>query len=198
MDSAGVRDKPTMRRRVTRRLWLGGAAFTAILRLLSPEPAGAWDRGDVRSFATVPEFAPSGTAAACPNGAKTCTSDVEGVAVAPDGTVYSASYGFNNNGALGGYGELFSFTPSGQALAHFPVVGSSPHLIGLEYQQSSRCVLIADLGKGVVWKVDPRTHDTSLFMRAPTIMAGKSPGLNALTFDKSGNVYVSDSFQGVI
>ena len=35
-------------------------------------------------------------------------------------------------------------------------------------------------------------------MQAPTITAGKSPGLNALTFDKSGNVYVSDSFQGVI
>jgi sugar lactone lactonase YvrE len=68
----------------------------------------------------------------------------------------------------------------------------------LEYQQSSESVLIADLGKGVVWKVNPKTHTTSMFMEAPTIMTGKSPGLNALTFDKSGNVYVSDSFQGVI
>jgi sugar lactone lactonase YvrE len=59
-------------------------------------------------------------------------------------------------------------------------------------------VLIADLGKGVVWKVDPKAQTTSMFMQAPTIIAGKSPGLNALTFDKSGNVYVSDSFQGVI
>jgi sugar lactone lactonase YvrE len=59
-------------------------------------------------------------------------------------------------------------------------------------------MLIADLGKGVVWKVDPETQTTSMFMQAPTIITGKSPGLNALTFDKSGNVYVSDSFQGVI
>src|SRR6266853_1234987 len=177
-----------------RRLWLGGAAFSAILGLLSPGPAEAWDRGDVDNFATIPIFAPSGPGAACPNGAKSCTSDVEGVAVAPDGTVYAASYGFNSDGALGGYGELFVFAPNGQLLADFPVVGSSPHLIGLEYQQSSESVLFADLGKGVVWKVDPKTQTTSMFMQAPTIIAGKSPGLNALTFDKSGNVYVSARF----
>ena len=181
-----------------RRRWLGGAAFSAILGLLSPGPAEAWDRGDVHNFATIPTFAPSGPGAACPNEAKSCTSDVEGVAVAPDGTVYSASYGYNRDGALGGYGELFVFAPNGQLLTDFPVIGSSPHLIGLEYQKSSKSVLIADLGKGVVWKVDPETQTTSMFMQAPTIITGKSPGLNALTFDKSGNVYVSDSFQGVV
>ena len=181
-----------------RRIWLGGAAFSATLGLLSPGPAEAWVRGDVQNFATIPTFAPSGPGAACPNEAKSCTSDVEGVAVGPDGTVYSASYGYNRDGALGGYGELFVFAPNGQLVTDFPVIGSSSHLIGLEYQQSSKSVLIADLGKGVVWKVDPGTHTTSMFMRAPTIITGKSPGLNALTFDKSGNVYVSDSFQGVI
>src|ERR1700694_4076191 len=181
-----------------RRLWPGGAALSVILGLLSPGTAEAWDRGDVQNFATIPTFAPSGPGAACPKEAKSCTSDVEGVTVAPDGTVYSASYGFNRDGALGGYGELFVFAPNGQLLADFPVVGWSPHLIGLEYPQSSEGVFSADLGKGVVWKVDPKSQTTSMFMQAPTIIPGKSPGLNALTFDKSGNVYVSDSFQGVI
>jgi streptogramin lyase len=180
------------------RLWHGGAAFGAILGLLSPAPAAAWDRGDVDNFATIPAFSPTGPGAACPNGATSCTSDIEGVAVAPDGTVYSPSFGFNSDGALGGNGELFVFAPNGKLLSDFPVAGSSPHLIGLVYQQSSKSVLIADLGKGVVWKVDPKAQTTSMFMQAPTIIAGKSPGLNALTFDKSGNVYVSDSFQGVI
>jgi sugar lactone lactonase YvrE len=188
----------TTGRRIMRPLWLSGAAFSVILGLISPGPAGAWDRGEVNNFATIPAFAPSGPGAACPNGAQSCTSDVEGVAVAPDGTVYAASYGFNSDGAVGGHGELFAFAPNGQLLTHFPVIGSSPHLIGLEYQQSSESVLIADLGKGVVWKVNPKTQTTSIFMQAPTIIAGKSPGLNALTFDRSGNVYVSDSFQGVI
>jgi sugar lactone lactonase YvrE len=181
-----------------RRLWLGGAALSATLGLLSTGPAEAWDRGDVHNFAMIPTFAPSGPGAACPNKAKSCTSDIEGVAVAPDGTVYSPSYGYNRDGTLGGYGELFVFAPNGQLLTDFPVIGSSPHLIGLEYQQSSKSLLVADLGKPLVWKVDPETHTTSMFMQAPTIIPGKSPGLNALTFDKSGNVYVSDSFQGVI
>src|ERR1700731_4030547 len=75
----------------------------------------------------------------------------------------------NGDGALGGYGELFVFAPNGELSTHFPVVGSSPHLIGLEYQKSSKSVLIADLGKGVVWKVDPETQTTSMFMQAPTI-----------------------------
>src|SRR5580698_7161826 len=129
-----------------RLLWLGGAALSATLCLLSPAPAEAWDRGDVHNFATIPTFAPSGPGAACPNKANSCTSDVEGVAVAPDGTVYSASYGYNRDGALSGYGELFVFAPNGQISSHFPVIGSSPHLIGLEYQRTSNSVLIADLG----------------------------------------------------
>jgi hypothetical protein len=126
------------RRYITRWLWLGGASFSAILGLLSSGPAEAWDRGDVHNFVTIPTFAPSGPGADCPNEAKSCTSDVEGVAVAPDGTVYSASYGYNRDGTLGGYGELFVFAPNGQLLTDFPVIGSSPHLIGLEYQQSSK------------------------------------------------------------
>jgi hypothetical protein len=41
--------------------------------------------------------------------------------VAPDGTVYSRSFGFNTDGALGGNGELFAFAPNGKLLSHFPV-----------------------------------------------------------------------------
>jgi len=178
------------------RFWQGGAAFGAVLGLLTTLPAQAWDRGDVDNFATIPAFTPSGPGGACPTGAKSCTSDIEGVAVGPDGTVYSPSFGFNRSGALSGYGELFVFAPNGHLVKHFPVTGSSPHLIGLVYQQSSKNLLIADLGTGIVWKVDPVSQSTSIFMTAPTITT--APGLNALTFDKAGNVYVSDSFQGVI
>src|SRR5260370_32010092 len=99
------------RRHIMRRLWLGGASFSALLGSLSPGPAEAWDRGDVDNFAAIPTFAPSGPGAACPNGAKSCTSDVEGVAVAPAGTVYSASYGFNSHRALGAASALPAFPP---------------------------------------------------------------------------------------
>jgi len=170
------------------------AALGIVLAGLATAPASAWDRGEFENFATIPSFTPTG--GACPDNATSCTSDIEGVAVGPDGTVYTPSFGFNSNGALSGNGELFVFAPDGQLVEHFPVAGSTPHLIGLVYQSSSKSVLIADLGSGKVWKVDPKARTTTLFMTAPT--ATTAPGLNALTIDRAGNVYVSDSFQGII
>jgi hypothetical protein len=145
----------------------GCAVLGLVLTGVLSAPAAAWDRGEVGNLGTIPVFTPSGPGAACPGGTKSCTSDIEGVAVGPDGTVYTPSFGFNSQGALGGYGELFVFAPSGELVRHFPVTGSSPHLIGMVYQGTSNSVLIADLGSGNVWKVDPRTQVTSLFMAAP-------------------------------
>jgi len=56
-------------------------------------------------------------------------------------------------------------------------------------------LLICDLAQGIVWQANPATGKATVFM--DTGLGGGS-GLNALTFDKVGNVYVSDSFQGVI
>ena len=173
-----------------RRYRLGMVGFAALL--MTAPPAGAWDRGPVQTFAVLPAFAPQN--GACPDGAPTCVSDVEGVAVAPDGTIYAPSFGFNKAGTLSGNSELFVISPNGKVTSHFPVAGSSPHLIGGIFQPSSQSVLIPDLDLGVVWKVNPQTRTSSTFL---TVTA-KGPGLNAMTFDKAGNVYVSDSFQGVI
>jgi sugar lactone lactonase YvrE len=68
-------------------------------------------------------------------------------------------------------------------------------LLGLVYQSSSKTLLICDLAQGIVWQANPATGKATVFMN--TGLSGAS-GLNALTFDKAGNVYVSDSFQGVI
>jgi sugar lactone lactonase YvrE len=169
------------------------AIFAIALGALPAIPTWAWDRGEVKTFANIPSFAPVGPGASCPGGGTTCTSDIEGIAVGPDGFVYTASFGFNSNGALGGYGEFFVFAPDGRMIADFPVTGSSPHLIGMIYQ-NPHSVLVADLGNGKVWRVDPPRRQTTEFMQAPTITT--APGLNALAIDKA--VYVSDSFQGAI
>ncbi len=178
---------------------IGLYSAVLVFLLFAPEAAHAWHRGAVETFATLPAFAPSG--GACPGGAVTCTSDIEGVAVAPDGTLYAPSFGFNGKGALSGEGELFVIAPNGKVIRHFPLAGSSPHLIGGIYQASSGSVLIPDLiphsGNGIVWKVDPQTETTSVFMSVP-MLASTPPGLNAMAFDVAGNVYVSDSFQGAI
>ena len=155
-----------------RRLWPVTAFFAAVLALVAGTSAQAWDRGPVKDFATIPVLTSMTPGPSCPNNAPSCTSDIEGVAVGPDGTVYSASFGFNSDGALGGNGVLFVFAPNGKLLRQFPVLGSSPHLIGMVFQQSSGRVLIADLGLGIVWSVDPVSGATSKFMQAPSILAG--------------------------
>jgi hypothetical protein len=63
---------------------------------------------------------------------------------------------------------------------------------------------VLDFGAGKVLRVNPLTGASSVFAdiggqcaSTPGLCPG-SPGLNALTFDGLGNVYISDSFQGII
>jgi sugar lactone lactonase YvrE len=174
---------------------LAAASLGIALASFALAPAEAWDRGKVRNFATIPTFIPSGQGAACPDKSTSCTSDIEGIAVGPDGTVYTSSFGFNAAGALTGNGQFFAFDRHGRLTASIAVPGSSPHLIGMIYQ-NAHSVLIADLGNGTVWKVDPTSSAVTMFAQVPAVTT--APGLNALAIDKAGNVYVSDSFQGAI
>ena len=160
-----------------------------VLLLGAPGTALAWHRGHVEIFAVVPDMPGN-----VPVG-------IEGLAVGPDGTVYTPSAGFNSEGAVSGPPHLFSFKPNGELLNNVALVSPSAvpqpsrALLGLVYQSSSKTLLIADLFQGIVWQANPTTGKTTVFMN--TGLGGDS-GLNALTFDKAGNVYVSDSFQGVI
>src|SRR5215469_3887453 len=160
-----------------------------LLPMCSIAPALAWDRGETGIFAVVPYL----------NG--TVPVSIEGLTVGPDGTVYTPSFGFNAEGAVPGPPHLFSFRPDGTLLYDKALVNPapasqpSPHLLGLVYQSSSRTLLICDLAQGIVWQADPATGKATVFMNTGL---GGSSGLNALTFDRAGNVYVSDSFQGVI
>ena len=166
-----------------------GKAVAALLLIGGIMPAGAWDRGDTEIFAVVP-YLPGNVPVS-----------IEGLTVGPDGTVYTPSFGFNSEGEVKQPPHLFSFRPNGpliydKALVNpAPAPQPSPHLLGLVYQSSSKTLLICDLAQGIVWQANPATGKATVFM--DTGLGGGS-GLNALTFDKAGNVYVSDSFQGVI
>jgi sugar lactone lactonase YvrE len=139
--------------------------------------ATAWDRGDVDVFATLPAGA----------------TGPEGLTVAPDGKVYVTTFGFNAQGDQLGHGKLYVFNDDGKLLRQVNVANSSEHLLGLAFHPHTHALLIIDFGGGKVLNVDPQTGNSSVFMT----VTGSS-GLNALTFDNSGNVYVSDSFQGII
>ena len=164
-----------------------GTSLAALLLTGGIMPAGAWDRGDTEIFAILPDL-PGGPVPS------------EGLTVGPDGTVYTPSFGINSQGAVPGPPHLFSFKPNGQLLYDVALVnpaGPQPStlLLGLVFQKSSQTLLICDLSNGIVWQANPKTGKATVFMNTGQ---GSNSGLNALTFDKAGNVYVSDSFLGVI
>jgi sugar lactone lactonase YvrE len=165
---------------------IGSVAAAALVVAMSSAPVSAWDRGKVETFAILPEG----------------STGPEGLTVGLDGNIYVTTFGFNAVGAVSGPGQLFVFAPNGTLLRHVAVSGSTSHLLGLAFNPKTHDLIVLDFGAGLATgtakalKVNPITGASTLFSAIPTMFG--TPGINALTFDTDGNVYISDSFQGVI
>jgi len=150
-----------------------------VLFLLSllPLPAEAFIRSPATTFATLP------AGAAHP----------EGMTVDAAGNVYVTLF------AVGATppGQLIVFDSSGRLLRQVTVVNSSNLLLGLAFHPNTGQLLIIDFGHKNVLAVDPVSGASTVFMTIPLPPTARV-GLNDLTFDSAGNVYLSDSFQGTI
>jgi hypothetical protein len=158
-----------------------GVALALYVASSLPGTARAWDRGHPRVFATLPPGA----------------AGPEGLEV-HEGRVYVATFGFTAAGPASGHGEIFVFDDKGKPVRQVTVADSSPHLLGLRFHPTTGALLVLDFGAAQVLAVDPVTGASSVFMTLPPLTHPGGAGLNDLTFDHLGNVYVSDSFQGIV
>jgi sugar lactone lactonase YvrE len=121
----------------------------------------------------------------------------EGIAVGNDGKVYVATFGFTTTGPVAGPGKIHVFNDDGRLLRTLSVAGSTAQLLGLDFHPNMHALLVIDFGAGNVRSVDPNSGTSSVCITIPPPPPGGA-GLNALAFDKAGNTYISDSFQGII
>lgn len=157
--------------------FLSATIFSLLLLLSSYVPVNALEHGSAELFTALPEG----------------STGPEGLTVGPDGNVYVTTFGFNSSGPVNTPGRLMVFAPDGSLLRNVSVANASPHLIGLAFNPVTKDLIVLDFINAVALKVDPATGASSVFMT----VTGNAI-LNGLTFDKAGNVYVSDSIQGII
>ena len=161
-----------------------GAALVLMIGALAAVPAHAWDRSKVDVLTVLPNVAPG------------VQSSVEGLTVGPDGNIYVPSFGANTTTFQSfpvPHAVLFVIRPDGDVIRKVTIQNSSPHMLGLAFNPVTNALWVLDFGAGNVLQVDPVSG-------VSTVLAGPIPGsgLNALTFDATGNGYVSDSFNGTI
>ncbi|HZJ53295.1 MAG TPA: SMP-30/gluconolactonase/LRE family protein [Myxococcaceae bacterium] len=158
-------------------------SLLSIALFLLAGSAHAWDRGRARTFAVLPPG----------------SSGPEGLEVGPRGHVYVTGFGFTSAGSATGEGQLTVFDEKGRLLRQVTVHPSSPHLLGLAFHPHTGILLVNDFGAGQVLAVDPRTGEAHPFITLPAALPHPGgAGLNDLTFDHAGNVYLSDSAQGIV
>jgi len=139
--------------------------------------AHAWLRTPATRFATLPPGA----------------AHPEGITADEHGNIYVSTFGAE--GTSSGTGQIFVFSKHGRLIRQLNVAGSSTLLLDLAFHPTSGDLLVLDFGASKVLTVDPVSGASAVFS---DISAGGQPGLNVLTFDRAGNVYVSASFAGAV
>jgi sugar lactone lactonase YvrE len=145
------------------------AVFAVAVLLVDTQVATA-DRG-VSRFATLPEGQPG---------------HPEGIAADAAGNIYAASFDFSGNN------RIYVFGPNGRLKDTIDLTGHVP--LGMQFGPDGK-LYVADFGTGAVLQLAPPGH--AITRTYPVCAgAGTTCGLNAIAFDASGLLHVSDSFGG--
>jgi len=143
--------------------------------------AAAWERGSVQSFASLPPGAPN----------------PEGIAADSQGNIYVTGFGPTTPQGATGPGYVFVLGQNGKLLRTLRPAISSNALLGIAVHPDGD-LLVVDFGQSQVLRVDSRSGAASIFMTVPPPVPPAAHGLNDITLDRAGNVYVSDSFEGTL
>jgi sugar lactone lactonase YvrE len=146
------------------------------LVLALPTTMQAWERGEVERFATLPPG----------------EAHPEGITVDREGNVYVVTVAAEKLETSPG--TLLVFDPNGKHLRTVRIAGSSRMLLDLHFHPKTGQLLVIDYGAPKVLAVDPNTGASSVFMT----VTGNHPGLDGMTFDAAGNLYVTDAHEGMI
>ncbi len=157
------------------RRWIEHALL--ILAAAFAMQANAWIRSPATSFAELPPG----------------TAHPEGITADAQGNLYVADFDVSK---ASGPGNVVVFNHAGKLLRKLDVTPSSPLLLGIAFQPHTGALLVLDFGAGNVLSVDPHTGVATVFSSIGPPATGH--GINGLTFDPDGNVYVSDSFAATI
>jgi len=161
------------------------AGSLVYLLLIFQPPAYAWNRSTVSTFATLPQG----------------SAHPEGMTTDSGGNFYVTTWDYDHPGHLG---HLIVFTPEGKFIRRVEVTGSSNRLCEIRFHPETGNLLVNDFGGKQVLKVDSLTGASSVFISIPGEKLGpKVPRAawsapNGMTFDKKGNIYIADSFQGTV
>ncbi len=120
----------------------------------------------------------------------------EGIAVSGDGQIAVGTFYHE------GPSHVFIFDSSGRVLRDVTIEDKVPSpLLGVAWKNKD--IFAADFGNGRVLRVasDGTVSVFAELPRLPVMTPGPAeqpPGPNGLAFDRAGNLYVSDSFQGAV